>query len=250
MSKDLSLLLGGWDYNPNEVTVRRILGTDGREKIQMRLDLGVLQMEAEGRPDGRRPHGFDTLLEFHESQLEDHISQHGDGNAFELDAESCGDLRQEAMQFYHRYLSLFHLGDFTNVIRDTRHNLRLFDFMRDHAEDPADRMTLEQFRPYVLMMNTRARACLSIEERDFDRALTQIESGITRIEEFLREVEREDLIDTCREIAFLREWSERIQDNRPLTRAEQLRRELQSAVEVEDYERAAELRDELRGMVA
>lgn len=249
MSKDLSLILGGWDYNPNEVTVRRVLGADGHEKIQMRLDLGVLQMEVEGRPDGRRPHGFDTLLEYHAAQRERHIEAEGDDAEFLLDPDESSELRSEAMQFYHRYLSMFHLGDFINVIRDTKHNLNLFDFLREHAEDPSDRSTLEQFRPYVMMMNTRARACLSIEERDFDRALSQISRGIEKIEEFLREVEREDLVDSCRETQFLREWSERIRDNRPLSREEQLRRELESAVETENYERAAQLRDELRAIV-
>ena len=52
MSKDIAVILNGWDYNPDEVTVRRILGLDGRVKIQMRLDLGILQMEVDGRPDG------------------------------------------------------------------------------------------------------------------------------------------------------------------------------------------------------
>ncbi len=56
MSKDIAVILNGWDYNPDEVTVRRILGLDGRVKIQMRLDLGILQMEVDGRPDGQHPH--------------------------------------------------------------------------------------------------------------------------------------------------------------------------------------------------
>ena len=65
MSQDISFLVQGWDYDPNEVTVRKITGLDGREKIQMRLDLGILQMETEGRPDGRRPFGRESLLEYH-----------------------------------------------------------------------------------------------------------------------------------------------------------------------------------------
>ncbi len=153
------------------------------------------------------------------------------------------------MQYYYRYLSLFHLGDYYNVIRDTEHNLKLFDFMRDFAADESDRMSLEQFRPYVIMMNTRAKACIALERRDFDRALELIEAGIERIEDFLREVGREDLAENCREIAFLQEWSERIRTNRPLSPEEKLRRELQTAVEAENYERAAQIRDELRALI-
>lgn len=245
MSKDLAVLLQGWDYNPSEVTVRRVLGADGREKIQMRLDLGVLQMEIQGRPDGKRPHGFESLLEYHleqQARAEDGL----EWSDFSVDAEACAEIKQEAMQYYYRYLSLFHLGDYWNVIRDTERNIRAFDLIRDFALEENDRMSLEQFRPYVLMMNARARACIALEEKDYDRALELIDGGVDSIRDFFREVEREDLVDSCREIQFLEEWSERIQNNRPLTPADRLRGELRSAVEEEDYERAAKLRDQIR----
>ena len=150
------------------------------------------------------------------------------------------------MQYYYRYLSLFHLGDYWNVIRDTDHNLQLLDLVRAYAVEESDRMSLEQFRPYVIMMNTRARACLALEDRTFDRALEIIDGGIEQIEEFLRSIDRSELIEGCREIIFLQEWSERIRNNRPLSREERLRRELRVAVEAENYERAAQLRDEIR----
>ena len=37
--------------------MRFVAGDDGREKIQMRIDLGLIQMETTGRPDGERPGG-------------------------------------------------------------------------------------------------------------------------------------------------------------------------------------------------
>ena len=52
MSKDLGPILGDWPHEPGQITVRKIRGTDGRVKIQLRVDLGLLQMEADGRPDG------------------------------------------------------------------------------------------------------------------------------------------------------------------------------------------------------
>ncbi|RYZ79637.1 MAG: hypothetical protein EOP06_26825, partial [Proteobacteria bacterium] len=171
MSKDLAVLLQGWDYNSNEVTVRRVVGADGREKIQMRLDLGVLQMEISGRPDGKRPYGFESLLEYQLAQKESASTSTTDWSQWTLDSEACSDLKQEAMQYYYRYLSLFHLGDYHEVIRDTTRNITVFDLIRDYAEDEADRMSLEQFRPYVLMMNARARACLALEDKRYDRAM-------------------------------------------------------------------------------
>jgi len=248
MSKDISVLLQGWDYNSNEVTVRRILGADGREKIQMRLDLGVLQMETSGRPDGKRPHGFDSLLEYQLAAREEAESSDvwSDWN---LDTDACADLKQEAMQFYYRYLSLFHLGDYEDVIRDTERNIAVFDLIRDFAEDENDRSSLEQFRPYVLMMNARAKACLALEDKRYDRAMDIIDEGVGAIRDFFHSVERDDLAEICREIQFLEEWRERIETNRPLTAIDRIRRELSIAVATEDYERAAELRDQLRAIV-
>ena len=55
MSKDITAILDGWDYDPDELQVRIVAGDDGRDKLQMRIDLGLIQMELSGRPDGSRP---------------------------------------------------------------------------------------------------------------------------------------------------------------------------------------------------
>ena len=58
MNFDISHLLEHWDYQPGQVVVRKFVGKDGQEKIQLRVDLGILQMNAHGRPDGKRPLGL------------------------------------------------------------------------------------------------------------------------------------------------------------------------------------------------
>ena len=55
---DLNDLLEGWPHEPGQVKARKIVGRDGCEKIQLRIDLGLIQMELNGRPDGVRPHGL------------------------------------------------------------------------------------------------------------------------------------------------------------------------------------------------
>src|SRR5205823_11032847 len=68
MSLDLNTILKGWSHESGSIKVRKIAGLDGREKLQLRVDLGVLQMEVAGRPDGRRPHGCESLLEYHQKR--------------------------------------------------------------------------------------------------------------------------------------------------------------------------------------
>src|SRR3954449_3782421 len=71
-TKDIAPVLNGWDYEAGAINVRKITGLDGREKLQMRLDLGLLQMELTGRPDGHRPHGRESYLAYFEEQLSDY----------------------------------------------------------------------------------------------------------------------------------------------------------------------------------
>ena len=59
---DITRLLRSWPYEPGRIIAKRITGDDGRPKLQVRLDLGVLQMEMQGRPDGSEPEGFESLL--------------------------------------------------------------------------------------------------------------------------------------------------------------------------------------------
>ena len=49
MSLDLNTILKDWPYESGTIKVRKITGLDGREKLQLRVDLGVLQMEITGR---------------------------------------------------------------------------------------------------------------------------------------------------------------------------------------------------------
>ena len=80
MDFDISHLLEHWDYKPGQVVVRKIKGRDGLDKIQLRVDLGLLQMNVEGRPDGKRPFGHPSLLEYYQARLYKYLGEH-DGNA-------------------------------------------------------------------------------------------------------------------------------------------------------------------------
>src|ERR1700759_3919432 len=95
-----------------------------------------------------------------------------------------GDLQQEGIQYYHRYISFFQLNDYQGVIRDTQRNLDMFQFVAKHAEKEEMSQSIEQFTPYVLMMLTRARASIEIEREEFAAAVRQIEEGMDKIREY------------------------------------------------------------------
>jgi protein-arginine kinase activator protein McsA len=70
MNRDLTAIFEEWEYRPGHLSARIINGEDGEPRIQVRLDLGVLQMGLEGRPDGIHPFGFISLLDYYEAMYE------------------------------------------------------------------------------------------------------------------------------------------------------------------------------------
>jgi hypothetical protein len=243
MSLDLNTILKDWPYESGTIRVRKITGLDGREKLQLRVDLGVLQMEMRGRPDGRRPHNCESLLEYHQRRAT-RAQQKGEG--YELTPEQCAELQQEGIQYYHRYLSLFQINDFEGVVRDTQRNLDLFSFVNEHTDREEFSWSLQQFRPYVLMMNTRAKASIFLGQGKFADAITEIERGREAIVDFLQHSNFPELASKSAEIAFLDEWLEEVKAKRPLSKLEVMQREMETAVAKELYERAAELRDAIK----
>ena len=243
MSLDLNMVLRDWPHENGKIKVRKIVGLDGREKLQLRIDLGVLQMELTGRPDGMRPHGCESLLEYHLQRAERALQR---GEAYELSIEQCAELQQEGIQYYHRYLSLFQINDYAGVVRDTQRNLELFDFVADHTQRDDLVWNLQQFRPYVLMMNTRARASILLQQGKFPDAIREIQRGRDAIASFYDRSNFPELVSKSSEIAFLDEWLEEVKSKRPLSKLEIMEREMEAAIAKELYERAAELRDAIR----
>ena len=248
-SRDISHVLNGWDFESGTINVRKVAGLDGLPKLQMRLDLGLLQMELTGRPDGIRPHGCESLLEYFESLLADHEKRNGTDLGFHLTDEHCQSLRDEAVLYYHRYLSLFVLGEFFGVVQDTARNLRVLDICGKFAVNEQDQLILEQYRPYLFMMNTRAAASIQFKARQYPEALTTVRLGLRKIKKFFARFDQEEAYTQCNEVKVLKKFSRDIRRKLPVDPVRKLQVNLERAIKDERYEEAAILRDQLSVMV-
>jgi hypothetical protein len=170
----------------------------------------------------------------------------GDEEGFKLDAEDCSKLQQEAIQFHHRYICLFQLKDYAAVVRDTERNIEVFDFVEKHAEQRELAWSVQQLRPQLLMMQVRAKATVALESGDHDAAIEAAEEGMEELRQFYNRIERPDLADQSPEIQSLQAYIEEIRSTRPLSERERVEQALEEAVQREDYEKAAQLRDKLR----
>ncbi len=244
-SKDIGQVLKGWDYEPGTINVRKVSGTDGLPKLQLRLDLGLLQMELTGRPDGARPNGHESFLDFFETKLVEYKVKAGSELGFHLNGAQCQSLRDEAAMYYHRYLSLFVLEEYPGVVRDTDRNLRVLDLCRKYAQNEADRVVMEQYRPYITMMNSRAKASILFKEEKYGEALEAIRAGLKAIKRFFRRFGQLEAYSHANEVRVLKRFARDIKKKLPVDPMELLQKKLEKAVKEEAYERAAKLRDEI-----
>jgi hypothetical protein len=65
---DLREFLARWPYDPGQ-NVRIVRGGDGRHVMFVRQAMGIEEYEVDGRPDGLRPHGVESALDFQLGRL-------------------------------------------------------------------------------------------------------------------------------------------------------------------------------------
>jgi len=241
---DLSHLLKSWIYDPED-DARIVRAGDGREVLQVRTPLGIEQLEMKGRPDGARPHDCESVLEYQIQRLAKARAS-GKEAEFELDPEECAELFGEGTLYYFRYLRLFQLKRWAVTVRDTTRNLRLFDFVHQYAAREEDQVYLEKWRPYLLRMNATAAALMTLDKGAHDKALEIVQAAVDRIEGLVDMDDETFTFERGRSLNALRELASQIQQTRPVSTVERLERQLRRAIDRQEFERAAELRDRLR----
>jgi hypothetical protein len=245
-SMDISMALRGWEFQQGQVNVRLIRGDDGKPKVQLRLDLGLLQMELNGRPDGKRPHRSLTELDFQRRKLEKHKTKIGNDTGFSLNPRDCQALREESAMFYHRYLSLFVLEQYQAVLRDTQHNLDVLNLCRQYGTTEYDRLCLEQYRAYIIMMHTRAQSCEALRKGYVQTAIAYLRGGIKEVARLLPEENRRKHLRQSHEAHILLDMIKQIRGQLPPDPRTVLAQRLKAAVAEERFEEAAQLRDQLQ----
>lgn len=230
-------VLRGWPYDPNTLSVRLVNGTDGRDVLQMRIDMGILQLELNGRPDGTRPKGFESYYDY----LLDEATKFGD--EFVMDEDQCNEVDREFVQFYHRRICWLRLQSYRRAVADADHTLALMDFCKKHS--PEDQWTIshEQYRPFVMFHRTQALALAELEDKNAEAAVETINKGLDRMRDVFVEYEAEEQFDEDELVMRLKELRETLRKEYEVGRT--LHEQLADAVASEQYELAAKLRDEL-----
>lgn len=251
MSPDIARLLSDWPYEEDGgLQARRVRGEDGRPLLQLRTDLGLMQLEETDRPDGDRPHGHPTLLDYHRTRAEQHRRDHGWYEGFELSSDDCTSLRREAMQFYHRRVARMALHDFAGAAADADHNLEILDLVKAFAENRDDWLVSEQFRAFIVSQRAQCLTLKLLAENNVRAALLELEQGIRTLRGVFIEQDRLEDYEDSPELSVLVDLRRKLDGRHQISHRRRLELLLDEALRREDPDEAAALRSQLRQLDA
>lgn len=234
---DIDRLLREWPYEPGDVIARLVKAADGRQVLQMRVEMGVLQLEVDGRPDGAQPQGFSTYYDYLRSLVDEESGE------FELDSAQCAEADREFLQYYHRRICWLCLREYDRAVRDADHTLALMDLARDHSPDEQWTLSHEQYRPFVVFHRTQASALVALENDGPEAALDELSKGLATFRGLFEQYEAEEQFDDDELVQRLCEMQDALRKQYNLKPS--LSEQLAEAVASEQYELAARIRDEI-----
>ena len=204
----------------------------------MRIEMGILQLETSGRPDGERPGGADSYYDY----LIGRVIEEGEDYA--LSDEECAQTDREFIQFYHRRICWLSLRKYRQAVEDADHTLGLMDFCRKHSSDEPWTISHEQYRPFVLFHRTQATSLAELEAAGPEAAIQALNEGLEQLNAVFFQHDAEEGFEQDELVSRLRKLRESLRDEFDVGRT--LQEQLADAIAAEQYELAAQLRDELK----
>lgn len=247
MGLDLDEIIGDWECPDGELCARLVHSSDGTAHLQLRVDLGLLQMRLADRPDGTRYCGAATAIEYAAREI-----RRG-GDVRELD---WNELAREVAQLNFRRLGLASVAEQALRRQDDRTAIEyLTQALRDIDLCFAGVQLMEEalgsagehgrLKPTLVFNRARLGAQLGVASGNYEDAIEATDRGADELDALLSGagVEPEQRSEDPG-IVYLRELSQRLRTdyNIPLT----LRERLEAAIAADDFETAAELHEELR----
>jgi hypothetical protein len=247
MRRDIDEALANWPFEPDpgEMLAREIRARDGRSVLQVRVELGLHQMEVTGRPDGLRPHGFATYLDYLRHRAAGRgLDPGGNSPPWTMAESQCVEADREFVQFHHRRAAWLTLQKYDRALADADHTLALMDFVCRHAGSADYVASHERLRGLVLFQRTRAAAALALERSKPDEAIDLIRDGAAKLLASKNSYEADSDSDEAPNAALVEQlqiFEREIRKNFEVPAT--LQEQLDEAISREDYEHAARIRD-------
>ena len=235
-SENIDAILKEWAFDANNLAARIVEGDDGRDVLQMRIEMGIMQLELTGRPDGTRPHDCESYYHYLVRQSEKQPN-------FALSDDDCFEVDREFVQFYHRRICWLGIRDYQNASADATHTLELMDLCRKFSDDPDWVDSHEQFRPFVMFHCIQATALAELDQNTPASAIEVINQGLEDLRTLFEEYEIEEAFEEDELVIRLTELREKLRNQYEV--GQTLYEQLSEAVAKEQYELAAKLKSKI-----
>jgi len=150
-----------------------VLSATGEVRGQLLLNC---EYELEGRPDGERPYGHRSLVDYY-------LSPAG-GASTPLTEEDLALLREESWLHYVRRNFAFLLGDFGLAREDAEHNLAIWNLVEQAQVSDGSKWTYMRWRPWIERDRAIAETLWNLQQGQADQAATELYRGQRNIEQY------------------------------------------------------------------
>ena len=134
------------------------------------------EYEVHGRPDGERPYGRESLLDFHLTSRRD--------EPVSLSDEEQSALRDESWQYYVRRNFAFLLGDYLQAREDAEHNLGIWNLIDQSDAAEEAKWSYLKWWPWIERDRATAQALWDIEQGNAEHAATELYRTQRSIKQF------------------------------------------------------------------
>lgn len=247
MSLDLDDVLGEWDCADGELAARLVPCGDAVLFLQLRVDLGLLQMQLDDRPDGTRYHGHASVTTYigHElragRRLADADWQELSREIAQLNFRRLGlaYVAEAALRDQQDTAAAEHLQRALRDIETCLLGIQLLEQHKGHAGEQA------RLKPTLFFNRARLGAQRHVALREYESAIEAADRGFHDLDALLAaEGYEPEQRSEDPGIVYLRELGARLRQeyDLPLT----LRERLEAAIAADDFEAAAAIHAELR----
>lgn len=159
------------------VEVCHLLSPTSDERGRMLLER---EFRADGRPDGERPFGRESLLDHHldASRAEEN---------YELPESDVPALMAESWDYYVRRNFHFLFGDFVAARDDAEHNQEIVSLANRSVQSPQQRWGFLRWWPWMERDRAIAQALSDVENSRLDAAASELYRSVKAIAQFARE---------------------------------------------------------------
>ena len=228
MNVDLESLLRDFPYEPGRLNARLVRLEDGREVLQVRVEMGLLQMEAVGRPD-RKSVRFEPTAAVRAP----------------IGAAEAAAIRLELVQYQQRAIAFLAIGETRRALADADQVLAASAHLVRWAPE-SEAEWAEGARFSAIVLRTRAAAARLATGGRGREAGAIIDAGIALLRDSAERSGIAEHFEALGDVTALKALRDTLVPQLPPAQRSELESRLRAAIQSENFELAAILRDELR----